>query len=847
MMNPRLLAFLLAASTGVSQAIPLLTPGDPIIAIGEIDGTSESNYPAIESPAAVLDSDPATKYLNFGQANSGFIITPVSGSSTLAGLTFVTAGDATERDPASYAIYGTNDPVSSIENSLGDQETWTLIQEGALDLPLGRGESGEIEAISATAYTSYKLKFPTVRDATIANSMQIAEVALVSSSGPITAPGDAIIAFDSDVAGDTSRYPEAESPAYAIDGTLNKYLNFGGANTGFIVTPSVGKSRLESFVITTANDAEPRDPVHVKIYGTDDPITSLDNSAGDSENWTFIRQSSLTPPIERDTAGSEIFVESSVLATSYKVVFSHLRGGPAEIMQIAEIAFEGTVVPPNDLFEDRIDLGSTVPQTITGSNKLASTMVGDSINSVWWTWTAPADGKYEISTSGSSFATVLTVSTGATQASQVDLVSNFSVSDSRVALDGVAGTQYHIQVGGFEQGDIVLNISEGMPPANDDFANAEELALDGNSTGRIDFASTESGEPNLWYLDRSIWWRYTHSGEASDVFVEIPDSYFELEVYEGESMENLALIAWGQSRIDYGVRTHWRAETGKTYRIRVGSDYPGDFQIEFRQAHEPTNDDFANAALLGGAEPWAATMDTGLASFELGEPTTLYGDRGTIWWKWVAPESRTYGATGLEAWSNVSTYTGTSLATLELVGRSGSRGHTFDAVAGETYYFQVGGEYEAVGPVTFFVGPATRPAYDAWLAAQTPALPAGQSGVHDDPDKDGFTNSEEFAYGLDPNQPSWGHVNAPVFERDYDEFYLRAKLSPENVEVDGRSTVSLIGERSADLSAWSRASVGGAYPLREIRIAPSYNFQKRIYYRFCLTIHPNFIGEVPGD
>jgi hypothetical protein len=65
---------------------------------------------------------------------------------------------------------------------------------------------------------------------------------------------------------------------------FNKYLNFGEINSGFIVTPSNGPSIVHSFQITTANDAVERDPTSWRLYGTDDPITSTDNSTGSQEN-----------------------------------------------------------------------------------------------------------------------------------------------------------------------------------------------------------------------------------------------------------------------------------------------------------------------------------------------------------------------------------------------------------------------------------------------------------------------------------------------------------------------------------------------------------------------------------
>jgi hypothetical protein len=144
----------------------ILNPGDVVKAI---DGTVRTG----------LD----TKYLNFGENNSGLIVTPAAGAKVVTGLQIITANDAAVRDPASYEIYGTNAPVTSEAHSQGGAETWTLIASGALTLPEARLTTGDLVTFAnAVSYTSFKIVFPTVKDATAANSMQIAGLQLFDSS-----------------------------------------------------------------------------------------------------------------------------------------------------------------------------------------------------------------------------------------------------------------------------------------------------------------------------------------------------------------------------------------------------------------------------------------------------------------------------------------------------------------------------------------------------------------------------------------------------------------------------------------------------------------------------------------
>ncbi len=152
-----------------------------------------------------------------------------------------------------------------------------------------------------------------------------------------------IIAFDTDT-GASSSFPGGEAPGFAIDGNSGtKYLNFGGVNTGFIVTPSGGASVISAFTMTTGNDAPSRDPNAYVIYGTNDAITSAQNSDGGNENWVRIQGGTLNPPGGRGAAYDSEAVTNSTAFTSYR--FDVVGNGGDGLMQFAEIQFEGTFIP----------------------------------------------------------------------------------------------------------------------------------------------------------------------------------------------------------------------------------------------------------------------------------------------------------------------------------------------------------------------------------------------------------------------------------------------------------------------------------------------------------------------
>jgi hypothetical protein len=159
----------------------LTQPFNAVVLVSGTDTDTSTNAPpANEGVERVIDNA-GQKYLNFLEFDSGFIVTPL-GSTVVNGLRLWTANDAVERDPASYKLEG---------STAGASGPWTLISEGPLNLPAGRNGGGATTALrgglnqivrfnNTTAYTSYRVTFPTVKNSTTANSMQIAEVDFLS-------------------------------------------------------------------------------------------------------------------------------------------------------------------------------------------------------------------------------------------------------------------------------------------------------------------------------------------------------------------------------------------------------------------------------------------------------------------------------------------------------------------------------------------------------------------------------------------------------------------------------------------------------------------------------------------
>jgi hypothetical protein len=157
--------------TPLSGDIYWFGPDNNQLATNNAITPTSANSPAAEQAPNVLDGNPETKYLNFDKLNTGFTVTP-AGATTIRGIALTSANDAPERDPASFKIEGSVNGTS-----------FTTIAEGPVSVFPARFLRREFYFDNSTAYTSYRVTFPTVANASNANSMQIADVELLGYPG----------------------------------------------------------------------------------------------------------------------------------------------------------------------------------------------------------------------------------------------------------------------------------------------------------------------------------------------------------------------------------------------------------------------------------------------------------------------------------------------------------------------------------------------------------------------------------------------------------------------------------------------------------------------------------------
>jgi len=198
------------------------------------------------------------------------------------------------------------------------------------------------------------------------------------------------------------------------------------------------------------------------------------------------------------------------------------------------IPVRGYAQPANDNFADAAVLSGPLASA-AGSNVDATWEPGESVHagaggnrSVWWVWIAPAAGSVNIDTNGSNFDTVLAVYTGDSVSNLTQIISDDDSGDgtqSLVTFQAVTSSTYYIAVDSYSSGSsgaIQLHVHLVVPPANDNFADAEVLSgLPASANGSNVDATGEPGESVHAGVggNRSVWWVWT-APEAGSVSID---------------------------------------------------------------------------------------------------------------------------------------------------------------------------------------------------------------------------------------------------------------------------------------------------------------------------------------
>jgi prepilin-type N-terminal cleavage/methylation domain-containing protein/MYXO-CTERM domain-containing protein len=125
----------------------------------------------------------------------------------------------------------------------------------------------------------------------------------------------------------------------------SKYLNFSGANSGFVVTTNRAPTVARSFTITTGGDAVGRDPASYEIWGTNGTTLEPDNGDGlENLDWVKIAEGALALPAGRNAVSAPVGFDNTLAFTQYKIIFPTLKDNAQGLMQLSEFVLSDTPV-----------------------------------------------------------------------------------------------------------------------------------------------------------------------------------------------------------------------------------------------------------------------------------------------------------------------------------------------------------------------------------------------------------------------------------------------------------------------------------------------------------------------
>ena len=271
--------------------------------------------------------------------------------------------------------------------------------------------------------------------------------------------------------------------------------------------------------------------------------------------------------LSRVTTYSGLF--RAAQGTTYRIA---VDGGSAPNRGSFSILLERPTAVPNDEFANATEL-TGVQQSTTGTTADATrepnepTHVYDGRTSIWYRWTAPADGTATVDLAGSSSYNEASVYVG----DRVDALTRVVAAARKVKFAATAGTTYRIAVDAEygSPGNVKIAAFLGDGPPNDQFARPTELTgLSDTEAGSTVDATLEVGEPDHTYSGSgSLWYTWT-APRTGATTVDLAGSFYDATaaVYSGTSLTGLTKMAAGRS-------LRFRAEQGTTYRIAVDGSY----------------------------------------------------------------------------------------------------------------------------------------------------------------------------------------------------------------------------------------------------------------------------------
>ena len=417
----------------------------------------------------------------------------------------------------------------------------------------------------------------------------------------------------------------APFPAVWSNAPMGQYTLFA------VATDNAGAATISDSIQVTVAPGNDDFMARAPIAGTDTPVSG-DNTLATAEVgepdhagfpaahslwWTYtavtngvvlLNASASSFPVSLDVyTGNQLTTLTEITSTSSSpesaVRFQVALGQTYQIAvdgpsgQTGKIQLNLSLAPllPNDAFAQRQPLRGN-QLTVAANNRGATREPGEPDHagtagcaSLWWTWTASANGGLTVAATSADGANMLVgIYTGNTLpnlnegAAQFQYPASYSVQVERGVAYQIAVDSPNdpLQSGPFE---LMLNFTAG--PQNDQFAHRTALVGSWISlTNSLAFATLEPGSPvnnNGWMP--SLWWSWT-APVSGYVTINCPSGQF-IDVFTGTSLTNLTEVVSGSA-------VTFTATAGTTYAIAAtgsGSTVEMNLVLSTIQLVSPTN------------------------------------------------------------------------------------------------------------------------------------------------------------------------------------------------------------------------------------------------------------------
>jgi PKD repeat protein len=242
--------------------------------------------------------------------------------------------------------------------------------------------------------------------------------------------------------------------------------------------------------------------------------------------------------------------------------------------------------------------------------------------------------------------------------------------------------------------------ASASPPSNDNFADAQAVSsFPFSDSGDLSATTLEPGEPQICNGQiGTAWYTFTATSSAPITVDESgSDGQVAFNIWQssGGGFAGLNFVGCGSAL----EQRQFTPQAGATYYIQTGSVNNSGFhlQLQVKQLQGPANDNFVNAASVGGLPFTDHGVHIGNASVEPGENTFPNGAftplNSTVWYAITPQTSETLTASIFLFCCTgpiIAVYSGNSLGSLTQVAGASFQPVSFRANAGTTYYVQAG-------------------------------------------------------------------------------------------------------------------------------------------------------------